>query len=105
MPALCHSRAARDYDRSLPLVRAWGVNGTGQLGDGTTVHSNTPVSASGLTGVICAWRLREGVWRAPQSVVISASAIAIRIRILMGRLLSLVQLLVVGPAAPSLRPL
>ncbi|MEO5368135.1 MAG: Ig-like domain-containing protein, partial [Magnetococcus sp. WYHC-3] len=33
-------------------VRAWGYNGYGQLGDGTTTTRLTPVQVSGLTGVV-----------------------------------------------------
>ncbi len=33
-------------------VRAWGGNGDGQLGDGTTTNRNVPVTVAGLSGVI-----------------------------------------------------
>src|SRR5260370_27103600 len=32
-------------------IMAWGSNGSGQLGDGTTVTRRTPVPATGLTNV------------------------------------------------------
>lgn len=33
-------------------VRAWGYNGNGRLGDGTTTEKNAPVQVSGLTDVV-----------------------------------------------------
>jgi alpha-tubulin suppressor-like RCC1 family protein len=44
---------AAGYSHSLALledgtVRAWGFNGTGQLGDGTTTYSLTPVQVKGF---------------------------------------------------------
>ena len=38
--------------KSNGTVWAWGHNGYGQLGDGTTTHRYTPVQVSGITGVI-----------------------------------------------------
>src|SRR5262245_23360276 len=32
-------------------MRAWGHNGDGQLGDGTSIERHTPVAVNGLTGV------------------------------------------------------
>ena len=34
-------------------VWAWGYNGDGELGDGTTTNKLSPVQVPGLTGVIC----------------------------------------------------
>jgi len=43
-----HSLAVKSSDRT---VWAWGYNGYGQLGDGTTTNRLTPVQVSGLSGV------------------------------------------------------
>lgn len=44
----CHSLALK----SDGTVWAWGYNLSGELGDGTTIYSSSPVQVSGLTGVI-----------------------------------------------------
>ena len=48
---------AGGYDHSLALksdgtVWAWGIMGSGQLGDGTYTNRTTPVQVSSLSGVI-----------------------------------------------------
>ena len=39
------------YSRTDGTVWAWGNNGSGQLGDGTSVDKHSPVQVTGLTGV------------------------------------------------------
>lgn len=51
------TQIAGGYDHAVALlsdgtVRAWGENSYGQLGDGSTTDSPTPVTVSGLSGVV-----------------------------------------------------
>jgi len=49
--ATCLWFASAGYAQAPGVVQAWGFNGAGQLGDGTTSNRSTPILASGLTGV------------------------------------------------------
>src|SRR5437764_3656963 len=42
---------SRTYGTTTPGLLAWGDNGNGQVGNGTTINSYTPVPISNLTGV------------------------------------------------------
>ena len=44
-------------------VWAWGYNGYGQLGDGSTTNRLTPVPVSGLTGVVAIAGGMTTAWR------------------------------------------
>jgi alpha-tubulin suppressor-like RCC1 family protein len=70
------AQIAQGWDNACALlfdgtVKCWGKNGSGQLGDGSTSDSKTPVAVTGLTGVVqiavsdelsCALQATGEVW-------------------------------------------
>src|ERR1035438_5418786 len=47
----CAYRPGPANNSSAQAVFCWGYNGDGELGNGTTVNSATPVQVSGITGI------------------------------------------------------